>query len=395
MIIGLVGKPSAGKSTFFKAATLADVDIANYPFTTIEPNKGFGFVRVKCVDKEFSVQCTPRIGYCENNQRFVPVELIDVAGLVPGAHEGKGRGNKFLDDLRPADVLIHVIDVSGSVNEKGEPVEQGSYDPAMDVLFLEEELDMWYLSILNKGWEKFSRRIQQEKSNVAQALAKQLSGLNVKEDMIKHAMQTLSLDPILVSSWGSDKLKKLAVMLRQITKPIIIAANKIDVPGAKKNFVRLQEKFPQYKIIGCSAESELALKEAAKSGLITYIPGSTSFAKSKELNERQEKALEFIDTMVLPDTTGVQEVLNTAVFDIAHQIVVFPGGVNNFVDSKGRTFADCFLLNEKSTALDFAFKIHSDLGEGFIRAIDVRTRKTIGKEHEVRHRDVIEIIARK
>src|SRR3989344_3018301 len=162
MLIGVVGKANVGKSTLFKAMTMADVLIANYPFATIEPNKGFGFVRIPCVDAFFGTQCNPRVGYCEEHNRFVPVEIVDVAGLVPGAHEGKGMGNHFLDDLRPADALIHVVDISGGTNEKGDPVEPGSYDPLNDIRFLETELDMWYLQILNKGWQKFARQVQQE-----------------------------------------------------------------------------------------------------------------------------------------------------------------------------------------------------------------------------------------
>ena len=154
MLIGLVGKPSSGKSSFFSAATLVDVAIASYPFTTIEPNRGIGFVRIDCVDTEFNTQCNPRTGFCKNHVRYVPIELIDVAGLVPGAHEGKGLGNKFLDDLRQADVLIHVVDVSGSTNEKGEMVPVGSHDPAKDIGFLEEEINLWFLGVLQKNWPK-------------------------------------------------------------------------------------------------------------------------------------------------------------------------------------------------------------------------------------------------
>jgi len=154
MLIGIVGKANVGKSTFFKAATLAEVEIANYPFTTIKPNHGTGFVKVDCVDKEFNVKCNPRFGYCLDGKRFVPVDLLDVAGLVPGAHEGKGMGSEFLNDLNQADALIHIIDVSGSTNEKGEKVPILSYDPANDIKFLEKELDMWYLRLIEKGWEK-------------------------------------------------------------------------------------------------------------------------------------------------------------------------------------------------------------------------------------------------
>ena len=173
MLIGVVGKANVGKSTFFKAATLAEVEIANYPFVTIKPNEGVGFVKVDCVDKEFNVKCSPRFGYCLNGKRFVPVELLDVAGLVPGAYEGKGMGNQFLDDLNQADALIHIIDVSGSTNEKGESVQALSYDPANDIKFLEHELDMWYLRLIEKGWDKFARTVNQVKTELHKAVAKQ------------------------------------------------------------------------------------------------------------------------------------------------------------------------------------------------------------------------------
>ena len=202
MKIGLVGKPSSGKSTFFKASTLAEVDIAPYPFTTIARNEGIGFVKVECADKFFKVQCNPRFGFCINHIRFVPVDMLDVAGLVPGAHEGKGMGNQFLDDLRQADVLIHVIDISGSTNEKGEPVAPGSYDPENDIKFLEEELDYWYAGILKKGWDKFAREVQQTHKEVHKALGNQLTGLGVNENMVEDIIKKNGLDskPVLYLS---------------------------------------------------------------------------------------------------------------------------------------------------------------------------------------------------
>ena len=274
MLIGVVGKANVGKSTFFKASTLMDVEIANYPFATIKPNHGVGFVKIDDVAREFDKIANPREGFILDKYRFVPVDLIDVAGLVPGAHEGKGMGSQFLDDLRQADVLINVIDVSGSTNEKGEPVEQGSYDPAQDVLFLEEEMDYWYLRILNKGWEKFARQIQQEHTEINKALAKQLSGLGVDEDMIKQGISELSLPPQKPSEWTEKNLFSLAAFLRKKTKPMIVAANKVDIPGAQENYKKLKIQFSDRIILPCSSESELALKEAAKHNLIDYIPGS-------------------------------------------------------------------------------------------------------------------------
>lgn len=392
MMIGIVGKPSCGKSTFFKASTLKDVAIANYPFTTIHPNNAAGFVKIECVDKEFNVQCNPREGYCIDNKRFVPVELIDVAGLVPGAHEGKGRGNQFLDDLNPADALIHVVDISGSVNENGEPVEPLSYDPLKDVEFLEYEIEMWFLNSIKKGWAKFVRQSKMEKSVIYKAVTEQLSGFRVTEEIAENVLK--HFDPDL-ENWTESDLVKFAKMLREITKPILIAANKIDVPGSDVNFQRMKERFPDYTIIPCSAECELALKEAAKKKLIKYIPGENNFEiiDHANMSEQQKKGLEFIKINILDKygSTGVQHVLDNAVFNVLNYIAIFPGGVNNLVDSHGRVIPDCFLLKKGSTALDFAFKIHTDIGINFVRAIDAKTRLSVGKDHVLKHRDVIEI----
>jgi ribosome-binding ATPase YchF (GTP1/OBG family) len=399
MLVGIVGKPSCGKSTFFKAATLAEAEIANYPFTTIKANHGVGYVKVECADKDFNVKCNPRFGYCLDGIRFVPVDLLDVAGLVPGAHKGLGRGNEFLDDLNQAHVLIHVIDVSGSTNEKGEPVTPLSYDPSEDIKFLEVELDMWYSRNLTKGWEKFARQVQQEHQEIKKALAKQLSFLRITENMIEDVIQELNLDKGKPAEWTEDNLKQMASKLRKVTKPMIIAANKIDVPGAEKNLEKIKKQFPDYIIIPCSAESELALKEAAKHEIIDYTPGEKDFKIKDEskLNEKQKVALEFIKTNILEkfNSTGIQEVLDSAVFKLLKYIAVFQGGVSKLEDRDGNVLPDCFLLPENSAALDFAYHLHTDIGDNFIRAIDVRTKQVIGKDHPLKHRDVIEIVTKK
>ena len=301
MLIGIVGKPSSGKSTFFKASTLAEVDIANYPCTTIKPNEAVGYVKIKCVCREFNVQCNPREGYSIDGNRFVPVKLLDVAGLIPGAHEGEGMGNQFLDDLRQADALIHVIDISGSVNEKGEPVDALSYDPLKDVKFLEEEIDMWYFGLIKKGWDRFARRVMQEKEEIHKALGKNLEGLRVTEIMVEEVLKKLKVDTSKPTAWTDEQLKIIAVELRKITKPMILACNKIDVPGSEKNFERLKAEFPDYIAVPCSAESELALREAAKHRLIKYIPGSKEFEIIQEsnLSEQQKNALNFIKENII------------------------------------------------------------------------------------------------
>jgi len=396
MLIGIVGKPSSGKSTFFKATTLAEVETANYPFTTIKPNHGIGNVKIKDIAQEIAKKpSNPREGFVLNSYRFVPVELLDVAGLVADAHKGKGMGNQFLDDLRQADALIHVVDISGSTNAAGESVDPLTHNPSEDIKFLEFELDMWYLQIIKKGWDKFSKQIAHDSKDISKSIAKQLSGLKVTEDMVKQEIKSL---PEKTTSWTEEDIKKLATSLRKLTKPMIIAANKIDVPGSEKIYERVKKEFPDYLIIPCSAESELALKEAHKKNLIYYIPGDKKFEIKGQLSEKQEKALEFIKQNILfkyEFGTGIQEVLNESVFKLLNYIAIHPGGANKLEDSKGNVLPDCFLMPPNSTALDFAYKLHTNFGDTFIKAIDVKTKMVIGKDHKLKHLDIIEIYSQK
>ena len=393
MLIGLVGKPSVGKSTFFKAATLAEVEIASYPFTTIKPNHGVGYVRVECIDKEFKAQCQPNHGYCIKGQRFVPVDMMDVAGLVPGASEGKGLGNQFLDDLRQADVFIYIVDASGESDEGGKPTK--NYDPCNDVRFLEEELNLWWFNIFLKVWKTFSRKAEQEKIKFSEAVAKQFSGLKVKEDDVKKAILKLGL-PERPSTWTEVDLKNFVSQLRHISKPMIIAANKVDMVKGEENYKKLKKEFPHMIIVPCSADSEVALRQASKHGLIEYLPGDDDFKIMKDLNEKQEEALIKIKDNVLKrfGSTGVQKILNMAVFDILKCVAIFPASASKLADSKGHILPDCFLLPEGSTALDFAYFLHTDFGKNFVKAIDARSKRALGKTYLLQHRDALEIVAK-
>jgi len=393
MLIGLVGKPSVGKSTFFKAATLAEVAIASYPFTTIKPNHGVGYVKVDCIDKEFKVKCNPSHGFCINGKRFVPVDLMDVAGLVPGASEGKGLGNQFLDDLREADVFIHIVDASGTTDSEGKQTE--GYDPCNDVRFLEDELNKWFFNILLKAWKSFARKAELENANFAEAVAKQFSGLKINEEQVKSVLlkSNLSANP---SKWTNLQLMEFAGALRDKSKPMIIAANKADHPDAQKNIKKLQNEFPELMIYPCSADSELALREAAKANLIEYIPGEKDFKIIGSVTNKQRQALDSIKKNVLDvyGGTGVQEILNLAVFDFLKYLAIFPAGANKLADSKGNILPDCFLLPPGSTALDFAYFLHTDFGKNFVKAIHAKTKRILGKDYKLKNRDALEIIAK-
>ncbi len=391
MLLGLIGKPSCGKSTFFKSATLSDVLIASYPFATIEPNHGIAYTRVKALCKELNTKCNPRTGFCTGETRFVPVEIMDVAGLVEGASEGKGLGNKFLDDLRQADMFIQIVDISGTTTIEGQ---EGSGDPIKDVKMLEEELNKWYASIFQKVWEKLSRTIQSTKTDFAKSVAKQFSGLRVKEADVNHVLAKLKLDPTNPTAWTQQDLKDFTKILRHSTKPMLIAANKADKPNAEENLKKLQEAFPEIQIIPCSADAELSLRQASNAGMIEYVQGEPIFKINEDkINEKQKDALLSIQKNVLDKfgSTGVQEVLDKSVFDLLGYIAIFPAG-SKLADSKGNVLPDCFLLPQDSTALDFAYSLHTDIGDKFIKAIDVRTKQPIGKDHPLKHRDGIEIM---
>ncbi|WP_410767238.1 redox-regulated ATPase YchF [Haloferax sp. DFSO60] len=390
--IGLVGKPSVGKSSFFNAATMNDVPEGAYPFTTIDPSIGEAYVRVECAAPEFDESCTPSVGYCNDGMRFVPVKLVDVAGLIPGAHEGKGLGNQFLTDLNEADVLVHVVDFSGETDIEGEATE--GHDPRKDIDFLENELDMWYLGILEKGIERYRSGYHGEEKDIEVDLAEQMSAFKTNKDEIKQIILSLDLglDP---NEWEDEDREALAREIRKRTKPIIIAANKMDKPVSQENYEEITED-PEYEhltFIPASAHAEKALKNAQEGGVLDYRPGDDDFEIVGDVSDEQEAGLEQIREFIGEyGGTGVQQVLEAALFDVMGAIAIFPGSANGKSDSQG-VFRDCFILPEDSTTEDFAYHLHSDIGDGLLHGIDCHSKRQIGADHELSHRDVVEIIS--
>ncbi len=398
--IGIVGKPSCGKTSFTNAACMTNFKVGSYPFTTINANVGVTHVRTQCACRDFDVEDNPQNSICIDGIRLVPVKLIDVAGLVPGAHEGRGMGNKFLDDLRQADVLIHIVDASGALDAEGQEVSTGTYDPLEDVRFLEEEITQWMLGIISKDWRRISGRVRSEGAKLDELLLEKLSGLKISRGDILKAIRKSDLKPETADKWTEEEMKQFVSDLQRIAKPIIIAANKIDRPGANENYERLKENYPDTLIVPVSALAERALKDLDRKGVIKYIPGDDDFEvlKKDELKEAEISQLDKIRDQILKryNGTGVQKILNSAVFDFLNMITVYPvHDVSSLSDTDGNILPDVFLVPEGTTAKEFAGHIHTDLMESFIHAIDARTNMRISDKHELKDRDVIKIVSAK
>ncbi|MBE9391044.1 redox-regulated ATPase YchF [Fervidicoccus fontis] len=398
-LIGVIGKTNVGKSTFFSAATMTTVEISNRPFTTIKPNHGIGYVKITCPHLDFGLEaCNPRTGYCQNGNRFVPIELLDVAGLIPGAHMGRGLGNKFMDDLRKADAFILVIDASGSTNEEGNPVPPGTYDPIEEVKQIINEVDLWLAKIVSSDWQKFSVSVETSRKNFVDALYDKISGLSIKRSHVIEVLERIDLTNKRPSNWKEEDFYIFAKELRKTAKPHIIAANKADLPTAYENIERLKKEFPEVPVVPVSSESELALRKAAKMNLIDYIPGDSIFfiKENVKLTPQQEVALKYIEEKVLKryGSTGVQKVINSIIYDVLKKVVVFPvEDINKLTDKNGNILPDALIVDHEASPKVVAGLIHTELEKGFQYAIDAKTKQKMGEGSRVYDRLVFKIVS--
>ena len=397
-MVGLVGKANVGKSTFFAAATMKAVDIAGFPFTTIEANKGVAYLRSPCVCKELGVEDDPVNSACVDGVRLVPVDIIDCPGLIRGAHQGKGLGNQFLDEVRRADALIVVADAAGATDDNGQPVPPGSHDPVEDVRMLESEFDLWLLGIVSKDWEKIARTAQSAREEIGRHMEEKLTGLSMNRFHMAEAVENTGLDPYKPLLWSGDDLSRFVTELRKASKPLIVAANKADKETAEEGIEKL--KAAGYDVVPTCAEAELMLRRASQAGLIRYTPGDGDFEISdpSSLSERQLKALEMIREKVLGrcGTTGLQEAINAAFFRLLESIPIYPvEDAEKLTDHQGRVLPDCYMVRRGTTTKQFAGLIHSELAESFIFAIDARTKRRLGDSHVLKENDIIQIVAAK
>ncbi|AFL67292.1 redox-regulated ATPase YchF [Desulfurococcus amylolyticus] len=398
-IIGIVGKTNVGKSTLFSVMTLLPVKIANHPFTTIEPNIGVGHVRVRCAHTEIGLpRCDPRAGFCISGERFIPVKIIDVAGLIPGASMGRGLGNKFMDDLRQADVLIHVVDASGSTDLEGNPAAPGTHDPVEEAENILHEINEWFKNIITRIWESKISRFLASTQAPLDLITQNLSGLSVRRQHVIEAIKKAGLEDKPFKNWSLTDVADFAVSLREVGKPILIAANKIDIPVAVEYVRALKKRFGEENVVPVSALGEYILRKAGQGGLIEYIPGDPMFRikDSSRLTSDQLKVLKLIEDNVLKQygSTGVQQLLNHAVFRKLGLIVVYPvEDENKFTDHHGNILPDAYLVPRNTTARELAYMIHTELGEGFLYAVNARSKRRIGEDYVLENNDIIKIVA--
>lgn len=382
MLIGIIGAPNKGKSTLFSAITSIDVEIADRPFTTIEPNRGIAYVTKTCVEKELKTKCNPKNSACKNGTRFIPINVVDVAGLVPGASLGRGMGNKFMNDLIGADALIQIVDLSGETDLEGNHSEK--CDPEAEVRMVRDELKKWIAGIIK-------RNISQERDAV-EKLGDVFASLKIKREVIESAISNSNL-PLTLTKWSDDEHQRFAEMVLELSKPIVIAANKLDKasPEALEN---LRKKLPSNHVIACSAAIELALAKAEKAKLIEYIPGSRDFEIIGSASSEQRKALDYMKEFIRKTGSGVQELLNRTAFEVLDQIVAYPvEDENKYTDHFGNVLPDAFLVKRGTTAMELAETVHTDLAKHMLYAVDAKKKLRVTKSYVLKDQDVVKIVS--
>jgi ribosome-binding ATPase len=397
--IGLIGKTNTGKTTFFNSATLDTAEISNYPFTTKQPNIGNANAITLCVHKEFNVQDSPKNSRCINGWRFIPVDLVDLPGLIKGAWEGKGLGNQFLSVAAQSDALLHIVDASGSIDASGKIAEPGTGDPVADIGDIEEELVMWYLKLFEGNHDKISRAVNSGVDTIS-AIADVFRGIGVRDEHVRYALENNNLFGIRFDDFGPQQSKDFCWSLRDVSKPTLIVANKVDLPSASESFRRIREQYKDMIVVPCSADAELTLRRAESRGLIHYIAGDERFEIKDQsgLNDKQKWALNFIRKDILGEymRTGVQFAINVAVFKLLRMNAVYPvADANRMADKYGNILPDVYLMKSGATVEDLARDIHSELAKGLLYALDIRDGLRLPTNYHLKDRDVVSIISTK
>lgn len=404
------------RPTAYPAPTTSDAAAGNFPFTTVDPNRAVGYLHIPCACSRTTLpgnqpeagvpplqkRCKPNYGACQEGTRSVPIELLDVAGLVPGAHQGKGLGNKFLDDLRHADALIHVVDVSGCTDAEGKSTR--GYDPSQDIAWLRDEIVRWVLGNLMQKWGGVKRRHTAIKATAVETLQGQFSGYGANSQIVARTLDRLQLKTPL-QDWDDETVQRVVEAFVDEKFPTVIALNKIDHPDADKNIAKISKQHAAERLVLCSAISEVFLRRLVKQGYVKYIPGSefvdtkddlaelgekAEAEKLKELDEKLKTRIENLKDMVLFrfGSTGVNQVLTRA-SEVLGLVPVFPvrnigtfgSGEAGQAGERAAVFRDCVLVKKNSTVGDVYRKVMGDAPLAYVEGVGgVR----VSEEDEVR-----------
>ncbi|MBO0888600.1 redox-regulated ATPase YchF [Candidatus Bathyarchaeota archaeon] len=394
--VGIIGKTNTGKTTFFNAATSSSGEVSTYPFTTKKPDVAMGQVQTLCVCRELDAKDKPRNSKCMDGWRFIPVEIIDLPGLIKGAFAGRGLGTQFLNVVSQADVLLHIVDASASVDEEGKITHPGMGNPVIDVYDIEEEMILWFKVAVDRALQRVKKRTLKP-GTFNKNLTRELVGIGVKAEHVSGALERSGLAEKPPKEWKDENSRKFSEALRTIAKPTLIVANKMDLAYSEKNFERLREEFESQLVVPVSSEAEVALNRAKQKGFVEYVPGEETFRVVDEsrLTKEQSWALAYVEQRVMTKLmrTGVQFALNSAVFKLLGMNVVYPvEDPKTLADKKGNVLPDAYLAPKGYVAKDLAKEIHSDLAKRMIHAIDARSGLRLPQDYLLRDRDVISIV---
>ncbi len=395
--IGIIGKTNAGKTTFFNAATLLSAPTSTYPFTTKQPNLGQANVRTICVCRELGVKDNPRNSSCIDGARFIPIQLIDLPGLLKGSWAGKGLGTQFLSIASQADAIIHLTDASGSIDADGKLTKPGMGNPVADAYDIEEELVRWFAKIIEKAIKKVEKHLK--KGTPADRLfTRDLAGMKITSEHVTRALEENDLVDKNLGSWKREDVWNFAKSIRRISKPTLMIANKMDLSPSEKNYEKLVKEFGQAFVLPASSDAELALRRAEQKGYIEYVPGEEVFRVKNlaKLTPEQREALTYVEQRVFSKwiRTGVQFALNTCVFKLLGMNAVYPvEDVEKFSDKKGNVLPDVFLVPYNASVTDLAAEIHTELAKTMIYAIDARTKIRLPADYKLKDRDVVTIVS--
>ena len=339
----------------------------------------------------------PRNSSCTDGARFIPIQLIDLPGLIKGSWEGKGLGTQFLSVASQADALIHIADASGSVDGEGKITKPGMGNPVADVYDIEEELVRWFAKTIEKSVKKL-KKPSKKGSPIDRLLAQDLAGLKITAAHVTQGLEANALVDKDLGRWTREDVWNFARTIRQVSKPTLIVANKMDLAPADKNYEKLVIEFGQAFVIAASSDAELALRRGEQKGYVEYVPGEEVFRvkDASKLTAEQRAALTYVEQRVLSKwiRTGVQLGLNTCVFKLLGMNVVYPvEDAEKYADRNGNVLPDAFLVPYNASVLDLAKEIHTDLAKTLIYAVDARTKIRIPAEYKLKDRDVVTIVA--